>query len=830
MNSVAALPPPEEESRPLAAQLHDLRTPLNQIIGFSEMLVEIAEEEGHADLVEGLCAMREAGVEIAALVQEQRLFRAANEPDGECRALADWTRSAISRVLGFADFVLAEPGPRLRGYHADFEKIRGAAQQFVAMARTSELCVGEDNPNRLEHLPPVGFPVVGGAAHAGHGRVLIVDDEALNREMLSRRLEREGYQPTGAADGREALAIMALEPFDAVLLDMQMPELSGIEVLRALKGDPRWRHLPVIMLSALTDVERVALCIELGAEDYLPKPVNSVLLRARLGACLEKKALRDQEQMHFQALHAEKERLAVTLRSIADAVVTTDVTGRILLFNEAAATLTGATSETAPGRPFEEIFPIFRLADQQPAGNLTGEVLARHVAIESEPGLAMRAADGTERLVSTRCAPIYDHTGQIEGTVVVVLDVTEKEKLASHWLRTNKLESLGVLAGGLAHDFNNMLTAVLGNLSLVRHRHNFPAELLPSIDEAERGAVRAQELTRYLLTFSDGGAPLKQRLQPHRLIEETARFAAQGAPVEMRFALAAELSDLEADPYQLAQVISNLVTNAIEASEPAGVVTVSAENVTAPLAAAPPLPAGAYLRLSVVDHGCGIPAEHLASVYDPFFTTKAQARGLGLATAYSIIRRHGGEIAIQSTPGDGTLVTLYIPSLGLPVSEPLPRAVAGSLEPSVPAENATPAPGEKLRVLVMDDEESIRLLIQTVLALRNYDVVTTASGEEALIAHSQARAAGRPFQVAIIDLTVPHGMGGKETIRRLREVDRELAAIVSSGYSNDPVMARYREYGFDAVLPKPYRTDALTACVQNLPIRGGFSQPAAGRG
>jgi PAS domain S-box-containing protein len=803
----------------LAEMLHDLRTPLNQIIGLSEMLIEIANEEGYIGLLEGLQTIREAGLELAGLLQDHHLITSESLPGKEYWPLSDAVRGAASRVLGFADLVLSEaPIARLEGYRSDLASIRSAAGAFLDLVRASGLLIQLESARRWETpsaLEPEPLKIYS-PAPSSKGRVLIVDDESVNRELLCRRLHREGYRPAGVHSGRAALQILRNEPFDAILLDIKMPEMSGIEVLQTLRQDQELRHIPVIMLSGLTDVERVARCIELGAEDYLPKPINSVLLRARLGACLEKKRLRDQEHAHLQALSAEKELLSVTLRSLADAVITTDAAGRIALLNEVASTMAGVKSEDAMGRSFAEVFPIFQRSTGSPAVNVAAEALARNALVESEIGVAIKLPSGAERIVSARGAPIHNQTGAAHGALVVIRDVTEKERMADEILRASKLQSLGVLAGGLAHDYNNMLTAVMGNLSLIRDRGNLPAIALPAIQEAERGAARAQELTRYLLTFAEGGAPMKQVLHPRELIEETSAFILLGSNVHGEFHLAEDLWRTEADPNQFIQVINHLVLNAVEATADGGHIILSSENVSTPHEPIQHLPAGDYLRVSVQDFGAGIASEHMPRIYDPFFTTKKQARGLGLAAAYSVIQRHNGHITVSSLLGSGTTVTFYLPALRPPASEQGEGLPAIFVE-TLPAETTAPARGAaRKRVLVMDDEEAIRLLAETMLGMLDYEVVTAPDGEAALAAHAAARESGQPFDLAVMDLTIPGGMGGKETMRRLREKDAVIRAIVSSGYSNDPIMAQYLDHGFDGVLPKPYVLNDLIGVLAQL--------------
>lgn len=808
----------KDTERWLSQKLHDLRTPLNQIIGFSEILIEIAEEEGHRNLIEGLMTVRNAGYELTNLVHDRNLFTVEPRPGREYWTLADASRAAVCRITAFIDLVLAgAPDPRLSNYAGDLEKVRTAAINFADLAASSGLLMMLETSRQWEggNAPASLQPSEIVEAPKANGRVLIVDDEELNREILCRRLERESYLPTGASSGPEALGILRREAFDVILLDIVMPEMSGMEVLQILKQDPALRHLPVIMLSGLTDVERVARCIELGAEDYLPKPINSVLLRARLGACLEKKRFRDQEQAHFEALHAEKERLSVTLRSLADAVAATDAVGNIILLNDVAAALTGISRDEATGRPFDEVFRIYHRENGRPVTGIISSVITRNAVVESEPGIAIMQPDGVERLVSVRSAPIHDQEGAIRGMVVVVRDITEKEKMAEELLRASKLQSIGVLAGGLAHDFNNMLTAVVGNLSLIRQRPALPPEALSLLRQAEGGAQRVQELTRYLLTFSEGGAPIKQLLQAKKLIRETSAFVARGSNVNCEFDLPPELWEAEADPNQLAQVVSNIVLNAIEAMPSGGKIRVSGNNATAPLATAPSLAPGDYLCITIQDQGTGIAPEHLSRIYDPFFTTKKQSRGLGLAAAYSIIQRHGGHISIESKLGVGTTVSFYVPAVrsSVPVSATTVTPGQEISDEETPA--AKPEAGKR-RVLIMDDDESIRMLTGMMFKQLNYEVVATTDGDSALAAHKEAIREGRAFDLVVMDLTIPGGMGGKEAIRRLREVDQTILTIVSSGYSNDPVMANHADYGFNGVLPKPFTMSDLIRVVREL--------------
>jgi CheY-like chemotaxis protein len=326
--------------------------------------------------------------------------------------------------------------------------------------------------------------------------------------------------------------------------------------------------------------------------------------------------------------------------------------------------------------------------------------------------------------------------------------------------------------------------------------------------------VRVQELTQYLLTFSEGGAPIKQVVQARKLIQETSAFVVRGSNVNCEFNLAPDLWETEADPNQIAQVISNIVLNAVEATPNGGKIHVSAENGTAPPLNLLP---GDYLSVTVRDHGTGIMQEHLPRIYDPFFTTKKQARGLGLAAAYSIIQRHGGHISVHSSPDSGTTVVFHLRAIrpAVPVvATESPREKA----PSGKAVSGSQGKNGKLRVLIMDDDDSIRMLSGIMFKQLGYDAVTVPDGDAALAAHAEAIASGHPFDLVVMDLTIPGGMGGKEAIRRLREKDTKVCAIVSSGYSHDPVMAQYTEHGFNGVLPKPYARNGLIETLKQLSL------------
>ncbi len=390
--------------------------------------------------------------------------------------------------------------------------------------------------------------------------------------------------------------------------------------------------------------------------------------------------------------------------------------------------------------------------------------------------------------------PVHSGDGFILGYVGIVEDITEQKKLESEQIKSQKLESMGVLAGGIAHDFNNILTSILGNISLSKMMATKTPEIIENLSLAEKATLRAKDLTQQLLTFARGGAPVKKTITLHGIIRDSAEFVCHGTRVTCRLELPDNLLMVEADEGQLSQVIQNLVINATQAMPEGGNIEITARNVS--------VSQGRFIKISVTDTGTGISPENLNRIFDPYFTTKKDGSGLGLATAYSIIKHHGGSISVESTPGSGTTFQILMPasdrSAGVAREEEVSPASAGG------------------RVLVMDDEQSIRDTACAILRVLGYEAESAGDGTDAVKSYSTALAQGRPFDAVIIDLTVVGGMGGEDTIKVLLDIDPGVRAVVSSGYSSDPVMSKYADFGFYDVLVKPYRIEDVAAVMRRV--------------
>ncbi|MEN6442488.1 MAG: PAS domain S-box protein [Methanoregula sp.] len=499
-------------------------------------------------------------------------------------------------------------------------------------------------------------------------------------------------------------------------------------------------------------------------------------------------------------LATEKEQLAVTLKSIGDGVITTDTDGQVVLVNQIAERITGWKQSDAEKQPLQKILPLYDIKDKKPLATPTDRIIQHPEMPDLLHRVLLITSDGTERILEESASVIRDKKSSIIGVVVVFRDITDRQKFETEMQRTQKLESLGLLAGGIAHDFNNILTAIFGNIILAKMEVDHESPGYKRLIEAENAMVRAKELTQQLLTFSKGGAPVKETADISNLIIDSTQFMMSGSQSRCEFDIAPELWPTDVDTGQISQVINNIVINANHAMPHGGVLHVSAANVILTPVSALPLPTGRYVKIMIRDEGTGISKENLARIFDPYYTTKKQGSGLGLSSASSIIRKHNGYIDVESEIGKGTTFSLYLP------------ASDKTLEPVAKLE-ASPKTGSGY-ILVMDDEEAIRDVASRLLEHMGYRVEVAGSGEDAIELYRQALDEGDPLDVVIMDLTIPGGMGGKEAIAKLKEIDKNVKVIVSSGYSNDPIMANFQDYGFVGVLTKPYSRKEMAAAIE----------------
>lgn len=478
-----------------------------------------------------------------------------------------------------------------------------------------------------------------------------------------------------------------------------------------------------------------------------------------------------------------KENLDIALHSIADGIIVADINGKIVFMNNAAEKITGWSLEEAIG---EKLSTVYRTSNQEACNNSKYFDFWEYTFLFTK--------DGRQRVITDNGASIHDQNGEITGVVIVFRDITEKWRMEEEIQRTQRLEFIGNLAGGIAHDFNNILAVIMANIQLVKIIQKKGGDTEKYLNGMEDAIKRASSLTKQLLTFAKGGAPIKKPTFLAELLIETVELGIKGTNLTCTFSIQDQLWPVEIDSGQMSQVFNNLTNNAVQTIPNNGMIEVSAQNFSITDQDMLPLPPGDYIQITFKDNGPGISSEKLMKIFDPYYMLGQNENGLGLAVAYSIIKRHNGLINVQSEIGSGTCFTIYLPAARK--NSPVQEGIQSS-EPR----------GKKL--LLMDDEAHIIELVGEMLLHMGYRVETAQNGVEALELYKRAKQANDPFDVIIMDLTVPGGMGGREAISILREFDPAVKAIVSSGYSSDPVMSDCKRYGFNGMVSKPYKIEEL---------------------
>jgi PAS domain S-box-containing protein len=492
-----------------------------------------------------------------------------------------------------------------------------------------------------------------------------------------------------------------------------------------------------------------------------------------------------------EALRTSEARLRTVFETVNDGILVIGLEGRILDANPATFEMFGIRDLDAMRaiRAGNLVIPEERERLQRDFRRIVDR---RRLPATAYTGL--RSDDSTFP-ASLSGALLVDAGGRPASVVGVVRDETQARQAEEERSRWSRLESVGHLAGGIAHDFNNLLAALLGNVSLARVYVDQPERCQERLEMAERVLARAADLTQELLTFARGGAPVVRPVPLGDLIPEVASFATRGSKTLVESRIPPDLWSVAGDPGQTARVLQNLVINADQAMPDGGTVTIEATNVVVD-EHSNDWPPGRYVQVEIRDTGVGIPTENIPRIFDPYFTTRPGGTGLGLAVVHSIVARHGGRIQLRSEPGKGTAFTILLP------------ATPEHVSPDGPAP-ADPDPPPS-RLLVLEDDPDVREGLASLLVSLGHTQESAADADTAMELFRAAQVAGHPFDAVILDLTIRGGAGGLEVLERLRAVDPEVRAVVSSGYSTDAVMARYREYGFQGLLPKPYRREELS--------------------
>ncbi len=627
--------------------------------------------------------------------------------------------------------------------------------------------------------------------------VLIIDDCEDDAILLAREISRAGYKVNFEYVSSLTSLEKALESnrWDIIISDYSLPGFNGLSVLNMIKE--KGYDIPFIMVSGTIGENLAVEIMKSGANDYVMKD-NLTRLVPAIKRELREAEIRREKKLAEEALRKSEERYRILFEHANEGILVLK-NEKIIFANPKFLETTGYAGnikEIAKKSFIEFIHKDDRdIVMNYHYKRLKGEKVPDNYTFR------FYDREGKIRHVQLSGAIIY---WDGEAAVLAFLnDITEKKLREEELLKIEKLESLGLLAGGIAHDFNNILASVLASISIgrVMLENDEKDKLFEILANVEKASLRAKDLTYQLLTFAKGGLPVKKTGIISDVIKEAAHFAVIGTKSTCEFYFPEDLLPVSIDEGQISQVIQNLVLNA-EQSMNGGTISISGENTLINEKNTFNLVAGKYVKISVHDHGCGIEEKYLQKIFDPYFTTKPKSSGLGLTIAYSIIRNHSGHVVAESVTGKGTTVTFFLPvseDVHIPEQSDKDKILEG-----------------KGKILVMDDDEMLREVLEIILERLKYDFTMTEDGEEAIKLYKQEKEKGTPFDAVIIDLTIPGGMGGKEAIEKLREIDPDIKAIVSSGYSSDPVMADYKKYGFSAVILKPYGIEELSKTLYDI--------------
>lgn len=672
--------------------------------------------------------------------------------------------------------------------------------------------------------------------------ILLVDDRPENLMALEASLEDLDLNIVKATSGNEALSLMLENDFALVLLDVQMPDMNGFETAEVMRESEGTKNIPIIFVTAISkDQKYVFKGYDTGAVDYLFKPLDPEILKSKAkvfinlhkqkkaleNAALElKKAIENQKKVN-KALQLEiierkqaegklresEEKYRAIFENIQDVYYEANLDGVILEVSPSIESISQYKRDELIGK---SLYDLYTNPDER--DELIKIILAKGKVSDFEVNLTDK--DGSQNPCSVTVVLVRDEQENPLKLIGSMRDLRERKqaeqekmKFEAQLQQSQKLESVGILAGGIAHDFNNLLAIIMGNISMTKDDVKPECGVTDFLNEAEKASLLAQNLTKQLITFSKGGAPVKKISYISNLIEKATYFALSGSNVGCEFIMPDDLWPVEIDEGQIRHVINNVVINAVQAMPQGGTIEVCTENfmINADKGSEMlSLQDGTYVKISFRDQGVGISDKDLPLIFDPYYSSKERGTqkgmGLGLATSYSIIKQHNGEITAESKLGVGTTINIYLPAseIKVPVKKKLEeKALTG-----------------KGKILVMDDEEMIRKMLSQMVSRLGYEAAFSKEGAETIEIYKKAKESGEPFDAVLLDLTVRGGMGGKDAIEKLIEIDPEVKAVVSSGHSDDPVMTDFRAYGFKGAMNKPFGKNELSKMLNKVIMEG----------
>src|SRR5437763_3129583 len=600
--------------------------------------------------------------------------------------------------------------------------------------------------------------------------ILLVEDQDDSRKTLSRLIGMRGHKVSQVATAEEAERALATDSFPFLILDWMLPGKSGIDLCRELRARQDGDEMFILLVTGKTDRADLEMALEAGANDYLTKPIDLSLLNVRLAVA--ERQIRDLTERNQArvALQQSARTLTDILENAADGFFALDYAWRFTYVNPQAERLFGRARKELLGGELWQKFPELQ---NTPFEENYRQVMANQAPAEFEAC----EPNGTTRWFEVHAYPSGG------GVSAFFRDVTERKRAEDDRLTKGKIESLGTLAGGIAHDLNNILTVISGNIGLAQlEAASEEKNLLACLAKASQGAQEAAHMSSQLLTFSKGGSPVKKVVRMSELLAKSAHFSLHGSNLRAEMDIPPDLWTTEVDFAQIEQVINALMINAREATPAGGAVNISARNVELEKKPGALLPGGRYVKVAIADHGDGVPSDIATKIFDPYFTTKPLSSGLGLSISFSIVKKHGGMLHLEQSSASGAVFSFYLP--------------ATRAEPAVIKSMGSGLATGLHRVLVMDDEEGIRELTSQLLNTLGYEVTAVTDGVEAVNTYERAMRRGENFQAVILDATIRGGMGGLATISRLRNIDPTVVAIICSGYSDEAALAEFLQYGF----------------------------------
>ena len=629
-------------------------------------------------------------------------------------------------------------------------------------------------------------------------RILILEDVPSDAELAQRELKKVLNNFTVKVVDTENNYVQALNTFkpNLIISDYILPDFNGLAALNIRQA--KCPSIPFILLTGTVNEETAVKCIKAGADDYVLKEHIK-----RLGLAVMEAIKKKENKFKLKQTEEKLLLFRELIENSNDSVfVVNPENSQILDINNQAALSLGYTREELLSMKISDIDTL--LSDPAALDAFNYELQEKGSMLYKS---LQKRKDGTTFPIEASCKHI-NYEGKKYG-IGITRDISERKKTEELVSQAQKMEAIGQLAGGIAHDFNNILMGIFGNISMIKTILPKDHPGLKYIEDSEKSMDRATHLTSQLLTFAKGGGPVKENICLGDLIKDVSLFDLSGSNVKLVFEQSKDLWIAKVDKGQMQQVFSNLTLNAKQAMPNGGILFISLQNIDIPEKTIPTLVKGKYIKAIIRDEGTGIDVRHLKRIFEPFFTTKVTGKGLGMATVYSIIDKHGGHISVKSTVGKGTTFTLYLPAVKS--QQILKTKLLDVADNSKKPQTA--------KILVMDDEVVICNLIIDMLKNYGFSVSTATDGKQAVNMYKRSVESGAPFDVVIMDLTIPGGIGGKEAVKELLKINPKVKCIVSSGYANDPVMTNFSGYGFKGIASKPYTPTKLMEVINQV-LRG----------